>query len=291
LIAIENKISAPETGDQVARYAKWLAPQTRYTTRLLGFLTLAGQQSSSKKENFRLSYRDDIRQWLTGILPEVRASKIKEIILQYLRSLPLEDIAMEPPDDLTRFLAKPKNVEMALDVGTRMLRVKTLLFNEFYAAIRNAVTEALPAKDLKQYEIYAADYSENWAAVSILPRERNKGRPYAYWRIEKAASTGDGLIVYGIATEGKASNLQGDRFRKVFLRLEQLGFDERNPYWVLRKRTEHDLNEVRFWVTISAQQAEIVSDIVTQFVALFQETRGLVESLNSFAVKSLSRVD
>jgi hypothetical protein len=198
---------------------------------------------------------------------------------------------MEPPDDLTRFLAKPKNVEMAFDVGTRMLRVKTLLFNEFYAAIRDAVAVALPAKDLKQYEIYAADYSEKWAAVSLLPRERNKGRPYAYWRIEKTASSGDGGIAYGVATEGKASKLQGDRFQKLLLKLEQLGFDERNPSWVLRKRTEHDLSDVRFWVTISAQQAEIVSDIATQFVALFQETRGLVESLNSFAAKSLARID
>lgn len=84
---IENKIYAPEHGDQLSRYARWQATQEeQYPQQALIYLTLGGQRANSHKgaDYFRLSYREDVVKWLESALVGVAAARVKETIRQYL---------------------------------------------------------------------------------------------------------------------------------------------------------------------------------------------------------------
>jgi hypothetical protein len=85
-IAIENKVGAPEGEGQLARYAAWLATQDAYTHRALVYLTLDGKASQTDRgaSYYCLSYRDDITTWLRGVLSQVRAERVRDVITQYL---------------------------------------------------------------------------------------------------------------------------------------------------------------------------------------------------------------
>lgn len=87
LLVIENKIYAPEQPDQLQRYHQWMRHRKdRYPDQTLIYLTPSGSRSSTNADcpYFPMSYKQDISSWLKTSLPDVRAPRIKEIILQYL---------------------------------------------------------------------------------------------------------------------------------------------------------------------------------------------------------------
>lgn len=87
LMVIENKIGAPEQGDQLERYADWMASRADlYTSQVLIYLTPTGAESHTNAgcPYFRLSYHRDIRRWLNSCLADIRATKVKEDVAQYV---------------------------------------------------------------------------------------------------------------------------------------------------------------------------------------------------------------
>jgi hypothetical protein len=86
VLVIENKIYAREQEQQLQRYAAWM--QQIYTgySKALVFLTPDGRAAltSGGSEYYRLSYREDIRQWLERAMPMIQAPRVRETVAQYL---------------------------------------------------------------------------------------------------------------------------------------------------------------------------------------------------------------
>jgi len=87
LLVIENKIDAGEQRDQLMRYAQWIETQKMYfKNRILIYLTPNGSESFTAHEYsyYKLSYYEDITNWLKQALVEIQAPRIREAILQYI---------------------------------------------------------------------------------------------------------------------------------------------------------------------------------------------------------------
>jgi hypothetical protein len=86
VLVIENKIDAQEQDQQLQRYAEWMKriyPE-KYRKALV-FLTPDGHAArTSAGEYYRLSYREDIRQWLERVMPMIQAPRVRETVAQYL---------------------------------------------------------------------------------------------------------------------------------------------------------------------------------------------------------------
>ena len=83
---IENKIHAAEHNNQLRRYALWQKDQgEKFQKQALIYLTLSGHEPSSYQGMlYPLSYKRDVVTWLEGTIDEVAASRMQEIIHQYL---------------------------------------------------------------------------------------------------------------------------------------------------------------------------------------------------------------
>ena len=92
LLVIENKIGSGETrADQVASYLRWLESQKHWKRPepKLVYLTVKGDDAKSAPDSpdyIRLSYREDVRYWLTKLLPHigVGAARLSQLLTQYL---------------------------------------------------------------------------------------------------------------------------------------------------------------------------------------------------------------
>lgn len=93
LIVIENKVWAGDQTNQIEDYLMWMEKQARYDAdkRILVYLTPGGGMASSTRRHdayVRMSYRWDITNWLTTVMPRVAAPPVRETLAQYLELLP-----------------------------------------------------------------------------------------------------------------------------------------------------------------------------------------------------------
>ncbi len=87
LIVIENKIDAVEQPNQLMRYVQWMDTMRNfYDFQVLIFLTPYGTPSQTAKGNkyLKISYNRDIVNWLKSSLNDIRTSRVKEVIIQYI---------------------------------------------------------------------------------------------------------------------------------------------------------------------------------------------------------------
>jgi hypothetical protein len=88
LMVIENKIDAAEQKDQIGRYQGWLSRRREYPRdrRVLIYLTPDGRRANtaSNEDYFRLSYAEDVVEWLRLALPNVEAPRVRDAVIQYL---------------------------------------------------------------------------------------------------------------------------------------------------------------------------------------------------------------
>ena len=86
LCVIENKIDAPEGGEQLIRYGKWMKEYEReYPSQALCFLTIKGGMSvtAGTLDYFRLSYHKDIAIWIENVLDKIKAPGVQAVVHQY----------------------------------------------------------------------------------------------------------------------------------------------------------------------------------------------------------------
>lgn len=285
VIVIENKINATEGTDQIPRYRTWLNDQKGFALRLLIYLTLEGERSRTAQEDIRLSYRYDIVTVLSAavVSPGLRASRVRDAITQYLEALPLEGLSMRKNTELALELAKPANIEMAFEIAEEVPRVKAALFGQLYRAVSAAWARHLGELS-SEYNIWVDGYVKDWAAVAIYPSLSDQ-RPYAYWRLEKVAKGDcDGLLCYGIATNGRVDALiRAPHYARFVAQLENQEFDRTNVYWVRRKLTEYDTRSSSFWEAVAKDSTRVGEDLAKQVWELFQTTRAAVDELNVWA--------
>jgi len=83
---IENKVDASEGEDQLFRYFEWLEKKNNNCRQWLIFLTPDGRSPETAKSAncIRMSYREDIAQWLKGVLAELEAPWLRATVEQYL---------------------------------------------------------------------------------------------------------------------------------------------------------------------------------------------------------------
>jgi hypothetical protein len=87
LCLIENKVDAYEQPRQLQRYWNWM--ETRYREfphQALVFLTIKGYEATTAWEfpYYRLSYKQDVPNWLESTVPEIQAPVVKTIVEQYI---------------------------------------------------------------------------------------------------------------------------------------------------------------------------------------------------------------
>lgn len=86
VIAIENKIDAPEQPGQMQRYSEWLTKRLHiYPQQALIFLTLYGKKSLTAEGvvYLTLSYHEDITNWLDSCIPGIKATNVSATVHQY----------------------------------------------------------------------------------------------------------------------------------------------------------------------------------------------------------------
>jgi hypothetical protein len=86
ICVIENKVDAYEGDDQLKRYAKWLEIHKKeYPASALCFLTIKGDSSLTigNYPYLRLSYRQEIAEWLEDTIPLIQAPGVKAVVHQY----------------------------------------------------------------------------------------------------------------------------------------------------------------------------------------------------------------
>lgn len=86
LLVIENKIDAGEQESQLERYWQWMQTQReKFPNRILIYLTIAGINAYSMKTGtyYKMSYREDIVDWLRHCIPEVKAERVRDALRQY----------------------------------------------------------------------------------------------------------------------------------------------------------------------------------------------------------------
>jgi len=89
VIALENKIWAPETKEQLKKYFEYL--KSKYKNFILIFLTPYGRQAKTAPETkeqlkkyFECSYKDLLKPWLKECLKECKAEKVKFFIQDFI---------------------------------------------------------------------------------------------------------------------------------------------------------------------------------------------------------------
>ena len=88
LMVIENKIYAGDQANQLKRYSQWIKNSPYKNNAVLVYLTLWGGWSSekepSKTDYFCLSYKEDIKNWISFALTFIEAPRLRDILRQYL---------------------------------------------------------------------------------------------------------------------------------------------------------------------------------------------------------------
>jgi len=89
VIALENKIWAPETKEQLKKYFEYL--KSKYKNFILIFLTPYGRQAKTAPETkeqlkkyFECSYKDLLKPWLKECLKECKAEKVRFFIQDFI---------------------------------------------------------------------------------------------------------------------------------------------------------------------------------------------------------------
>ena len=88
ITVIENKVDADEGLEQITRYADWLEEQQgAFPLQNLIFLTPDGRVPATIQPErcVRVSYHENIREWLTCALESIRATPVCSALEQYLR--------------------------------------------------------------------------------------------------------------------------------------------------------------------------------------------------------------
>ncbi len=88
LCVIENKVLANESTRQLHYYWQWMQThKSQYPKQALLFLTPNGRKANSAEDApcFRLSYSENIYQWLLEALKKVESPRITAVIEQYLQ--------------------------------------------------------------------------------------------------------------------------------------------------------------------------------------------------------------
>ena len=86
LCVIENKIDADEGHQQLLRYSQWMHDHLDvYPYQALCFLTIHGgaSRTAESRPYFRISYHEDIVDWLEETLEHIQAPGVYEIVRQY----------------------------------------------------------------------------------------------------------------------------------------------------------------------------------------------------------------
>ena len=87
LCLIENKVDAYEQPKQLQRYWQWMESRFReFPFQALIFLTIKGYDATTAWDfpYYRLSYNQDIPNWLESAVPEIQAPVVKTIVEQYI---------------------------------------------------------------------------------------------------------------------------------------------------------------------------------------------------------------
>jgi hypothetical protein len=87
MYVIENKVDANEQADQIDRYGGYLKKYKKdYPIQGLLFLTISGYSAKTARKTtyYKMSYQNDIRDWLMMALPLVEAKTVRETVRQYL---------------------------------------------------------------------------------------------------------------------------------------------------------------------------------------------------------------
>jgi hypothetical protein len=304
LIVVENKIYSEEGDDQLDRYKKWMARQrSSFPNQLLIYLTLQGEESKTRREDLRLSYREDISSLLSDE-PKPAAPSVQEIIRQYLqliRSLTDENTIMNTKyeRELSDWLLSQKeNLHVAFEIKNVFPLLKRKLLLTFWDQVEDSIQKKLSQNESTDWRILREGRDptkrDDWFGI-VVSRNKDSETLNLRFKIEqdlpKDFSLGLFFLNYGILS---SKSLSGEVLKRIELlpeyqtlqkALRDCGCTEIHEWWSGFKSGEKDPFE-RFLETFSEEEGSMVEDVVDEFWDLFSKLQLHVDNANQAIAKN-----
>jgi hypothetical protein len=279
LLVIENKIYAADAEDQLQRYERWMGCQPGHSSQKI-YLTLDGKacKGTPPAKYCRLSYRENIVQWLTRSQKRVGAAAVRDVCGQYLNTIAMlcGGIDMKNSENKSQvdmFLLEPENYRFAVKVHERFAKLIDELIKEFWRRLRARVREDPRAQGWNASIRWESSAVKDWC-LDAVPG----GSAGNYVRI--SAVEDDSGFKYGIVWMSGAQHplprppLDED----LPFRLPE-GEWKSNPWWVAyRVVLNTRLNHNNFWQRTPQEQLQKADEIAFAVCALIESAGDFVRS-------------
>ncbi len=222
LIAIENKINAPERENQIARYKDWLTEQRR--EHFLIYLTPDGRQPTNVPKNFnftcvtRLSYLE-LQQWMCDCLSTL-PERLKPVAQQCAEAWHLigSNTARTPMNkDVEKILRNPDNFNIALKIAAYVEKLKEIVRRDFWSQVKAILEERLGNSDKFTVElrIHLRWLGIFWRGVPVEPGK---------YQFSVMFEVYGGQLSYGVYRGGKLEGPPVELDVELVSILKQRGF-------------------------------------------------------------------
>lgn len=189
-LIIENKIYAADQWAQLKRYNSWAVDHYGNGNYHILYLTLDGKEPSYNSrqdvEYVQISYSSDILAWLEECVNlSARFPLVRETINQYinhLKQLTNQDMSKFYQEELANLLAKPENIQSAVEISRNVESAKFKILSDFAIKIANEVGLLCDVNDNRQFGFY----KENWENGSRIWFGVDNGK--VYYSIKTEAS-------------------------------------------------------------------------------------------------------
>jgi hypothetical protein len=288
LIVIENKRDADERPFQMRDYGDWMDGLcAHFPHQALVFLTPDGRESVTHggARYDRLSYGQDVVNWLESAVQEVREPRLKETIIQYAQRLRKEP--MDLPDEIRAFLRRPDNLSTALDVARQVKRLRNVVHAEFWSAVEHEMRHRLEtSRYADQWEIQppSNNFREAWVNCQFRPKSRlvDRNRPHATVSLEQHKPQSANRLHYGITWQvGKNHPMALQQYRDLHQYLRQHDLTPASQgWWIFITDIGCSPRSDNFLRRMVNDQDAFIREIVNLPWNLFENTVGLLTNLN-----------
>jgi hypothetical protein len=189
-------------------------------------------------------------------------------------------------ESVFEFLAKSENLPIALEIASYIERLKKILHERFWMDFNKKIIGYIENSGLNQswdYDITLRQYAylKSWGRNSIEPIIKKKGKsPYVFFFIGQTSSEEHYRIWWGVEWSDKPATFQNPSFTKLVDIL-----DHRKTIAGWSKTVRQGLFDYRiyspdFLLQMNNNPDELVEEISSEFLRIFDEIRPLMEKIN-----------
>jgi hypothetical protein len=291
LLVIENKIYAADAEDQLQRYERWMGRQPGHANqKILIYLTLDGKPcAGTQPANYcRLSYRENIVQWLTRSQERVRAGAVavRDVCEQYLKTIAMlcggtDMNTSEDTSQVDAFLREPDNYRFAGEVHERLEKLIDELIKEFWRRLRAKVREDPRARGWDVSIRWESRTVKDWG-LDAIPAGSD-GKYVMISAVEDASGFAYGIVRIG----ARKTRCHGRRWTDYLSVCPENSYPWWAAYRVVLKTRLRDHN---FWQRTPQEQLRLADEIASAVCELIESAGDFVKSKEIEAARQAATV-